>query len=104
MPPFKARAVRDRKQGVCRECAGYAVSMTDSQTSETKQARRPRRAEPPSRPGPLRQDDGEGQRSGGHDDDASASEANDKHASESGGHTIPIEDEQSRPAAGLGGG
>jgi hypothetical protein len=54
----------------------------------------------PSPPGgPLRQDGlGVGSAGGGHDDEASASPTNDKHASESGGHTIPIEEEQSHPA------
>jgi hypothetical protein len=53
----------------------------------------------PSPPGgPLRQDGkGEGHLTGGHDDDASASSTNDTHASESGGGTIPLEDEQSHP-------
>ena len=82
--------------------AGYAFSMTDSNTQETKpgppnpQAEGPDAVAPPG--GPLRQDDkGVGEPHRGHDDDASASKANDKHASESGGHTIPIEDEQSHP-------
>ncbi len=80
---------------------GYAVSMTD-ETPETKpgpanpQAEGADAATPPG--GPLRQD-GAGQATlpGGHDDDASGSDTNDKHASESGGHTIPLEDEQSHP-------
>jgi hypothetical protein len=86
-------------------CAGYAVSMTDAQNAETKQGPANPQAEgadaatPPG--GPLRQDGeggvGEGGLSGGHDDEASASRTNDKHASESGGHTIPLEDEQSHP-------
>jgi hypothetical protein len=76
--------------------------MTDSKSQETKpgppnpQAEGTEAATPPG--GPLRQDDkGVGEVHSGHDDDASASRANDKHASESGGHTIPIEDEQSHP-------
>jgi hypothetical protein len=75
--------------------------MTDA-TPETKQgppnpqAQGPDAAAPPG--GPLRQDGkGGGEVHDGHDDDASASSTNDKHASESGGHTIPIEDEQSHP-------
>ena len=92
--------------------AGYAVHMSDSQPSETKpgppnpQAEGVEAATPPG--GPLRQDDkgvgggaNESNRSqrgdGGHDDDASASRANDKHAEEAGGHTIPLEDEQPGP-------
>ncbi len=76
--------------------------MTDAQNDETKQGPPNPQAEgveEPSPPGgPLRQDGkGAGGTSGGHDDEASASSTNDKHASESGGHTIPIEDEQSHP-------
>ena len=78
------------------ECAGYAFAMTDSNKQETKpgppnpQAEGPDAVTPPG--GPLRQDDkGAGEGHDGHDDDASASQANDKHASESGGDTIPIE-------------
>ena len=54
-------------------------------------------ATPPG--GPLRQDEAPGT-SGGpeHDDDASASPTNDKHASETGGHTIAPEDEQPGPS------
>jgi hypothetical protein len=75
--------------------------MTDSQTPETKRGPANPQAEgadattPPG--GPLRQDSPGGGRAGGHDDEASASDTNDKHASESGGHTIPLEDEQSHP-------
>jgi hypothetical protein len=61
--------------------------MTDSQTSET--------SKPPG--GPLRQDGPSREIHGGHDDDASASPTNDRHAEESGGHTIAIEDEQPHP-------
>jgi hypothetical protein len=73
--------------------------MTDAQNDETKQGPPNPQAEgvdQPSPPGgPLRQDgQGGGPLSGGHDDEASASSTNDKHASESGGHTIPMEDEQ----------
>lgn len=87
--------------------AGYAVTMTDAQNDETKQGPPNPQAEgldEPSPPGgPLRQDgQGAGGTSGGrpdvrHDDEASGSRTNDKHASQSGGHTIPIEDEQSHP-------
>ncbi len=83
-------------------CAGYAVPMTDSNLQETKpgqpspQAEGAEAATPPG--GPQRQDDtGVGEVRPGHDDDASASRVNDKHASESGGNTIPIEEEQSHP-------
>lgn len=76
--------------------------MTDSRTPETKpgpanpQAAGADAVSPPG--GPLRQDGaGQGRVSGGHDDEASGSRTNDKHASESGGHTIPLEDEQSHP-------
>jgi len=75
--------------------------MTDSQTPETKpgpanpQAEGADAATPPG--GPQRQDGLSGGVNGGHDDEASASDTNDKHASESGGHTIPLEDEQSHP-------
>ena len=59
--------------------------MTDSQ-----------KPKPPG--GPLREDSkGEGNLTGGHDDDASASRANDEHAEEAGGHKIAIEDEQPDP-------
>ena len=54
--------------------------------------------EKPSPPGsPVRQDEPSGGRPGGHDDEASASEANDASAEEAGGHDIPIEDEQPDP-------
>ena len=78
--------------------------MTDSQPSDTKpgppnpQARGAEAASPPG--GPLRQDEPGREMSGGHDDDASGNPAADKHASESSGHTIPIEDEQPGPRAG----
>ncbi|MCW2847514.1 MAG: hypothetical protein JWR90_1488 [Marmoricola sp.] len=75
--------------------------MTDAQ-DDTKQGPPNPQAqgvESPSPPGgPQRQDDqGMGPSRGGHDDEASASETNDEHASESGGGTIDIEDEQPRP-------
>jgi len=84
------------------ECAGYAVAMSDSNTQETKPGPanpQPEGVEAVTPPGgPLRQDDkGAGEVARGHDDDASASQANDRHASESGGRTIPIEEEQSHP-------
>ena len=48
-------------------------------------------AEKPTPPGsPMREDEPTGGRPGGHDDDASANPA-------SGGHTIPVEDEQPDP-------
>ena len=78
--------------------------MTDPQNDETKQGPPNPQAEgvdtatPPG--GPLRQDGkGEGSLPGGHDDEASASPTNDKHAEESGGHTIALEDEQPDPKA-----
>ena len=49
-------------------------------------------ATPPG--GSLRQDGPAPQVSEGHDDDVSGSPTANKHASESGGHTIDIEDEQ----------
>ncbi|MET0998154.1 MAG: hypothetical protein ABWX73_05515 [Marmoricola sp.] len=81
--------------------------MTDSPSTSSSSGTKPGPANPqaegldePTPPGgPLRQDGkGEGPLSEGHDDEASASRTNDKHASESGGGTIAIEDEQSRPA------
>jgi hypothetical protein len=77
---------------------GYAVPMSDEtkQGPPNPQAEGLDSASPPG--GPLRQDgQGEGPLAGGHDDDASGSKANDKHASESGGHTIALEDEQPHP-------
>ena len=77
--------------------------MTDSQTSGTKPgppnppAEGAEAASPPG--GPLRQDGPSRQVSGGHDDDASGNPDANKHASESGGGTIPIEDEQPGPPA-----
>ena len=81
---------------------GYAVTMTDSQTPDTKPGPASPQSEGSDAPTPpggsLRQDGvGEGDLPGGHDDDASGSRTNDKHASESGGHTIPLEDEQPHP-------
>ena len=46
---------------------------------------------------PMREDEATGGRPGGHDDDASASKANDQSAEGAGGHTIPIEDEGRPP-------
>ena len=73
--------------------------MTDPQTKPgpaDPQAEGVEANTPPG--GPQRQDAlGAGRVTDGHDDDASASKTNDKHASESGGGTIDIEDEQSRP-------
>ena len=84
-----------------RVCAGYAISMSDSQTPETKpgppnpQAEGVEAASPPG--GPLRQDGPTDESSEGHDDDASASPAANKDAEEAGGHKIPMEDEQPDP-------
>ena len=70
-------------------CAGYAEDMSDE--------------EKPTPPGsPMRQDEPSGGRPGGHDDEASASTANDESAEEAGGHDIPIEDEQPDPHDGGG--
>ncbi len=86
--------------------AGYAEAMTDSQDATTKQGPSDPGAEGVEAPtppgGPQRQDDqrldsGRSGVAGGHDDEASGSRVNDKHAEEAGGHTIPIEQEQSRP-------
>ena len=88
-------------------CAGYAISMTDdSQAPETKpgppnpQAEGVEAASPPG--GPLRQDGAAGASSSAessevHDDGASANPAANKDAEAAGGHTIPIEEEQSDP-------
>ena len=57
-------------------------------------------SEQPNPPGnPMREDEPSGGRPGGHDDEASASEANDETAEEAGGHTIPVEDEQPAPGS-----
>lgn len=82
--------------------AGYAVPMTDEQHDETKQGPANPKAEgldaPTPPEGPQRQDGkGEGHLTGGHDDEASGGPTNDRHASESGGHTIALEDEQPDP-------
>ena len=77
---------------------GYAAAMSDESTSETKpgpanpQPEGEEAATPPG--GSLRQDGPAPQAPGGHDDDVSGGRAANKHASESGGHTIDIEDEQ----------
>jgi hypothetical protein len=56
-------------------------------------------AEKPSPPGsPMRQDEADVDRSGGHDDDASTSRAADESAEEAGGHTIPLDEEQPDPS------
>jgi hypothetical protein len=89
--------------------------MSDADTSEHEDAQKaeqnadtkpgppnPRAegADAPSPPGsPMRQDDtGLAETPGGHDDDVSAGPTANKSASESGGGTIPVEDEQP-PAA-----
>lgn len=76
--------------------------MTDGQNDESKQGPPNPNAEgedAPSPPGgPPRQDGtGEGGLTGGHDDGASGSSTNDRHASDSGGGTIPLEEEQPHP-------
>ena len=72
--------------------------MTAEQNSETKPGPANPAAEGVDAPtppeGPLRQDHAEGQIAGGHDDEVSASRTANKSASESGGGTIAIEDEQ----------
>ena len=84
-------------------CAGYATCMSDSPNPETKPGPANPQAEGVEAPtppgGPQRQDDAGGSLPGGHDDEASASPTADKHASESGGHTIPIDEEQPHPEA-----
>lgn len=45
----------------------------------------------------MREDEATGGRPGGHDDDASASEAANESAEEAGGHTIPVDEEQPDP-------
>lgn len=75
--------------------------MTDSTTPDTKpgppnpQAGGADAATPPG--GPLRQDGPSHEVPGGHDDDASANPAANKDAEEAGGHTIPMDKEQSDP-------
>jgi hypothetical protein len=65
---------------------GYAETMSD--------------ADQPTPPGsPMREDRPSGERPGGHDDDASASPTADQSASESGGGTIPVENEQPDPGS-----
>ena len=80
--------------------------MTDSPEEHPKQGPPNPQAEGVEAPtppgGPLRQDAAGAPSRPGHDDDASASPANDKHASESGGHTIPLEDEQPGPSGAEG--
>jgi hypothetical protein len=78
LPTFKPRDGPARKHEVfVGPGAGYAVDMSD--------------AEKPSPPGsPMREDEASTDRPGGHDDEASANPA-------TGGHTIPIEDEQPDP-------
>ena len=85
-----------------RVVGGYAAPMSD----ETKpgpanpQPEGEEAATPPG--GSLRQDGPATQVSGGHDDDASGSPTANRHASESGGHTIDLEDEQPDPDTGSG--
>jgi hypothetical protein len=57
-------------------------------------------ATPPG--GSLRQDGPATSLPGGHDDDVSGSPTANQHASESGGHTIDIEDEQPGPDSAPG--
>jgi hypothetical protein len=75
--------------------------MTESQNPETKPGPANPQAEGVEAPtppeGPLRQDKAEGGLPGGHDDEVSGSATANKHASESGGHTIPIDEEQPHP-------
>ena len=84
--PFKARDGSGRKHEVfVGPGGGYAEAMSDGES--------------PTPPGsPMRDDAPAGGRPGGHDDETSASKANDESAEEAGGHTIPIEDEQPDPA------
>jgi hypothetical protein len=81
-----------------REWAGYAVPMTDSETSTAKQGPANPQAEgvevPTPPRGPQRQDEAEGGIPAGHDDEVSGSRTANQSASESGGGTIALEDEQ----------
>jgi hypothetical protein len=57
----------------------------------------------PSPPGsPMRRDTADAPHPAGHDDEASASEANDETAERAGGHRIPLEDEQPHSGADPG--
>jgi hypothetical protein len=84
---------------------GYACPMDDEPNDEQNADTKPGPANPaaegadaPTPPeGPLRQDRAEGEIAGAHDDEVSAGQAANKSASESGGGTIPIEDEQPGP-------
>ncbi len=75
--------------------------MSEAQTPETKpgpanpQADGTEAATPPG--GPLRQDGPARDLPGGHDDEVSGGETANRHAEESGGGTIPLEDEQPDP-------
>ena len=77
---------------------GYASPMNEEQNAETKPGPAnpaAKGADAPTPPdGPLRQDQAEGEIAGAHDDEVSAGKAANKTASESGGGTIDIEDEQ----------
>jgi hypothetical protein len=81
-------------------CAGYAVPMSDSENPPAAGPPNPQAegVEAPTPPrSPLRQDEPDGDLPEGHDDEVSGSGTANKSASESGGHTIPIEDEQPQP-------
>lgn len=75
--------------------------MTDEEKADIKQGPANPQAqgvEAPTPPrGPQRQDEAEGELSEGHDDEVSGSKTANKHASESGGGTIALEDEQPGP-------
>jgi hypothetical protein len=83
------------------ERPGYAETMTDSQSSETKPGPASPQAEgvdvPTPPRGPQRQDKAEGAIPGGHDDEVSGSRTANRSAEDSGGGTIAIEDEQPSP-------
>ncbi|MCW2822948.1 MAG: hypothetical protein JWR64_2743 [Marmoricola sp.] len=100
--PFKAGVEVDRKAAAFATLpAGYAVCMDDSQNPATKPGPANPQAEGVDAPtppeGPLRQDKAEGGLPGGHDDEVSGSRTANKSASESGGGTIDLEDEQPDP-------
>ena len=92
-----------------RGVGGYAAPMSD-ETPESQpgpkpgppnpEAGGPEAATPPG--GPQRQDGSAHQATDGHDDDVSGSPTANQHASESGGHTIDLEDEQPGPDAAPG--
>ena len=100
-------ATARRAPAFARVVGGYAAPMSDETPSPRPSPARPtpspRARRRPPRPAARCARTARPRRlPGGHDDDVSGSDTANKHASESGGHTIDLEDEQPDPDTAAG--